>query len=103
MKKIIATSILSLLMLLGVGSASAVGDAHIWYFDNKILDDTPVEDCIKAAKKGLLMHEEVYAEGISIEKYYIYDDRLYFLDFFRQPKQPIRIFCVSNSPTRVIK
>lgn len=67
MKKIIAASILSLMllgfggansdgMLIGVGTAYADGDAHTWYFDRNFRRNvTPMEDCIEAARDGLLI------------------------------------------------
>ena len=114
MKKIIAASILSLSlfgvgsansdgMRIGVGTAYANGDAHTWQVEVKEFAPTPIEDCMEATKKGVLVYDD------KIDKLYIYDDRVYWLIFrmlgagSNKIDEPVTIRCLSASPTSVIK
>ena len=102
MKKIIAASILSL-MLLGVGSANADGDAHTWQVEAIEFAPTPIEDCMQATKKGVLVYDD------KIDNLYIYFNRVYWLKFgmigvsSMNINEPVTIRCLSALPTSVIK
>ena len=109
MKKIIAASVLSLMlfgvgsansdgMRIGVGTAYADGDAHTLRFDNGVLFmPTPIEHCIEASKKGLLIGEEFD------NKFYIYDDKLFLITVYTGSLNPITIECSFGIPKEVLK
>ena len=98
MKKIITASILSLI-LLGVGSANADGDAHTWEFEKDVFYETPIEDCFEASKKGMSINAKYESD-----KYYFYDDKLFYIELWMAGGlYPYKIKCSSASPKSVIK
>ena len=110
MKKIIAASILSL-MLLGVGSANSdgmrigVGTAYadeyadgkdsdwIHLVDEEKYERTPMKECIKSGKEGLLIHQFKIANVIN--RYYIFDDKVYKLSMTEDTLEPVSVECNS--------
>ena len=122
MKKIIAVSILSL-MLLGVGSANSDGmrigvgtayadeDASRWYFDllsgfDGRYENTPMEDCIKARRDGITVQEyrnSKVGSGYKLsgyEAHYINKDRMYRLivTYNADTSLPTTVSCDSIEP-----
>lgn len=107
MKKIITASILSL-MLLGVGTAYADGDAHPWRFDElRKYEITPIEECIKARRDGIIVQEyrnkEVgsgYQYGSPYEAHFINKDRMYIftVTYNADTSTPRSMYCYSIEP-----
>ena len=104
MKKIIAASILSL-MLMGVGSANADGDAHTWDFDElSEHENTPMEECIKARRDGIIVQEyrnskvgSGYEHGSIYEAHFINKDRMYrfTVTYNADTSKPSSMYCHS--------